>query len=122
MQSAYEGLPIYKSALDMCVYFEKIVRFFSRYNKYQIGMELRGLSFEILSLVAEANTKSVRQECLQEAIRLLKRLKIKLHVCKELKAFHSQNSFEFSVKSVVSVLKQCEGWMKSSQNLSSGII
>jgi hypothetical protein len=121
MQSAYEILPVYKSALDMVIYFEKIVRFFDKYNKYQIGTELRALSFEILSLVAEANTKQVRQECLEEAIKLLKRLKIKIHVCKELKAFHSFNSFEYSTKLVVSVLKQCEGWMRS-QSLSKGTI
>jgi len=120
MQSAYEGLPIYKAALDMTVYFEKIVRHFDKYNKYQIGSELRGLSFEILSLVAEANTKQMRQECLEEAIKLLKRLKIKIHVCKELKAFNSFNSFEFSTKLVVSVLKQCEGWKRVSLSLSKG--
>jgi len=29
----YEHLPIYKSALDLCIYFEKIVRNFDRHHK-----------------------------------------------------------------------------------------
>lgn len=36
----YEHLPIYKKAMDLTVYFEKIVRNFSRYNKYTLGSEL----------------------------------------------------------------------------------
>jgi len=30
----YEHLPIYKKAMDLAVYLEKIVRGFSRYHKY----------------------------------------------------------------------------------------
>lgn len=33
----YEHLPIYKSALDLCIYFEKIVRHFDRHHKYMVG-------------------------------------------------------------------------------------
>jgi hypothetical protein len=40
----YEHLPIYKQAMDLTVYFEKIVKNFSRYNKYTLGSELRTVS------------------------------------------------------------------------------
>ena len=40
----YEHLPIYQKAMEMAVYFEKIVRNFSRYNKYTLGSELRAVS------------------------------------------------------------------------------
>jgi hypothetical protein len=33
----YEHLPIYKKAFDLFLYFEKIVRKFSRYDKYTLG-------------------------------------------------------------------------------------
>jgi hypothetical protein len=36
----YKHLPIYKKAKFLTVYFEKIVRNFSRYNKYTVGSEL----------------------------------------------------------------------------------
>ena len=37
----YEHLPIYKKALETAVYFETIVKNFSRYNKYHLGAEMR---------------------------------------------------------------------------------
>lgn len=36
-----EHLPIYKSAYDLCLYFEQVVRNFSRYHKYSLGADLR---------------------------------------------------------------------------------
>jgi hypothetical protein len=36
-----EHLPIYKKAMEIALYFEQIVRNFSRYNKYTIGSDLR---------------------------------------------------------------------------------
>ena len=44
----YEHLPIYKKAMDLTIYFEKIVRNFSRYNKYTLGSELRTVSRDIV--------------------------------------------------------------------------
>jgi hypothetical protein len=43
----YEHLPIYKKAMDVAVYFEKIVKNFSRYNKYTLGSELREKSLQM---------------------------------------------------------------------------
>ena len=39
----YEHLPIYKQAMDVAVYFEKIVAGFTRYHKYTLGTELRNI-------------------------------------------------------------------------------
>jgi hypothetical protein len=36
-----EHLPIYKAAYDACLYFEQVVRSFSRYHKYSIGQDVR---------------------------------------------------------------------------------
>ena len=37
----YEHLPIDKTAMDLAVYVELVVRNFSRYHKYRLGSELR---------------------------------------------------------------------------------
>lgn len=37
----YEHLPIYRKAMETAIYFETIVRNFSRYNKYSLGAEMR---------------------------------------------------------------------------------
>ena len=36
-----EHLPLYKTAYDLCLYFEQVVQSFSRYNKYTLGADLR---------------------------------------------------------------------------------
>ncbi len=116
MQSAYENLPVYKKTLDLTAYFEKVVRNFNRYHKYTVGTELRNLSRRILVLIAKANMKTARKPCLEEALDKLEELKILIRICKEIKAFHSFHSYEVSSKSVIDVIKQCEGWLRSSQN------
>lgn len=55
----YEHLPIYKKAMDLTIYFETIVRNFSRYHKYTLGSELRVKSREIVALIIKANSKEV---------------------------------------------------------------
>ncbi len=47
----YEHLPIYKKAMETAVYFETIVRNFSRYNKYNLGAEMRTKSRECTVLL-----------------------------------------------------------------------
>ena len=62
----YEHLPIYKKAMDLAIYFEKIVRNFSRYHKYTIGSELRTLSRDIVKLIIKANTTREKLPVLYE--------------------------------------------------------
>jgi hypothetical protein len=62
----YEHLPIYKKAMDLTVYFEKIVRNFRRYNKYTLGSELREKSRQIVELIIKANSTKERLPLLLE--------------------------------------------------------
>ena len=43
----YEHLPIDKTAMDLALYVELVVRNFSRYHKYRLGSELRLQSREL---------------------------------------------------------------------------
>jgi hypothetical protein len=51
----YSNLPIYKSALDMSVYVETIVKSFDKYQKYTIGTDMRNMSKDILFMIHKAN-------------------------------------------------------------------
>ena len=42
--------------MDLTIYFEKIVRNFTRYHKYTLGSELREKSREIVGLIIKANS------------------------------------------------------------------
>jgi hypothetical protein len=41
---------------ELTIYFEKIVRNFTRYHKYTLGSELREKSREIVGLIIKANS------------------------------------------------------------------
>jgi hypothetical protein len=47
----YEHLPIYKASFDLLLYFEQIVKNFSRYNKYTHGSSLRNTAREMIILI-----------------------------------------------------------------------
>ena len=46
---------MYKSAYDLCLYIERLVRSFSRYHKYSLGKDLWDSAREVLKLIVRAN-------------------------------------------------------------------
>jgi hypothetical protein len=114
----YEHLPIYKKAYDLTLYFEKIVRNFSRYHKYTLGAELRELSREVLRLIRRANDAEDKAPILLQNRERLEDLKTAVRLCKDMKAFQNFNSFEYSINEVVGLCRQNEGWLKSMQQKS----
>lgn len=108
----YEHLPIYKKALDLTIYFEEIVRRFSRYQKYTLGTELRVKSREIVELIIKANSIREKLPMLLDLRDKLEGLKVLVRICKEVKAFHNFNSFEYAITMLVELSRQNEGWMR----------
>lgn len=116
----YEELAAYKKSLELAVYFENVVKGFDRYHKYAIGLDLRKNAQRVLILVAKANIKRFRQQCLSEVIDILEELRIMVRVAGEIKAFKQYSKTKFPTECIISLLKQCEGWKSSSsQNLPS---
>jgi succinate dehydrogenase/fumarate reductase flavoprotein subunit len=72
----YERLPIYKKAMEVAVYFENIVKNFSRYNKYTLGSELRTVSRDIVKLIIKANSAREKLPILHELRERLEELKV----------------------------------------------
>ena len=109
----YEHLPIYRKAMETAVYFENIVRNFSRYNKYNIGAEMRIKSRDIVKLIIKANSSREKLPVLYERRERLEELKVLIRISKEVKAFKNFKSFQHAIECTVSVSKQNEGWIKS---------
>lgn len=108
----YEHLPIYKKAMDLTIYLEKIVRNFSRYHKYTLGSELREQSREIVGLIIKANSTVERLPVLLDLREKLEGLNVLLRICKEVRAFNSFNSYLCASNLVVELSRQNEGWIK----------
>jgi hypothetical protein len=114
----YEHLPIYKAAFDLNLYFEQIVRHFSRYHKYSLGAELRSRAREVVRLIVRANNTpddqpQAKYATLQQLREELEQLKLTIRLCKEVKAFHNFKSFQTAINQVITLSKQNEGWLKS---------
>ena len=109
----YEHLPIYRKAMETAVYFENVVRNFSRYNKYNLGAEMRTNCRDIVKLIIKANSSKEKLPVLYELREQLEELKVLIRISKEVKAFNSFKSFQHALECTVSVSKQNEGWIKS---------
>ncbi len=108
-----EHLPIYKAGFDLCLYFEQIVRGFSRYHKYGLGSDLRDGSRRVLRLIVRANARTDKVPVLLEVREEVEELKVLLRLCHEARALPNMNSFEQAAVLLVSIAKQNEGWIKS---------
>lgn len=107
----YDNLPIYKSALDLCVYVETMVKSFDKYHKYTIGEDLRSFSKDLLFLIHRANISQNKKEFLVDLRNKCEDLKMMINLTKELKAFKSFKQFENISKLTIEVCKQSQGWL-----------
>jgi hypothetical protein len=108
-----EHLPIYEAAYELCLYFEQIVRNFSRYHKYTMGQELRDGARRVLKLIVRANARTDKASALLEIREEVETLKVVLRLCHDAKGFPNFNSFENAIRLVTDIARQNEGWLKS---------
>jgi hypothetical protein len=110
----YENLPIFRSAMNLAVYIETIVKSFEKYHKYTIGENLRQRSQKMLFLISQANMAKDKSKRLYQLRDMCEMLKITIWLAKELKAFRSFKQFERCSKLTIEVCRQSQAWLKSS--------
>ena len=109
----YEHLPIYKTAMDLTVYLEQVVRNFSRYHKYTLGSELRQQSRELVTVILRANSRREKLPVLYELRERLEGLLVLLRIGKEVQVFQKCTVYGRAAELVVALSRQNEGWIKS---------
>jgi len=109
----YERLPIYKTAMDLTVYLEQVVRNFSRYHKYTLGSDLRQQSRELVTVIIRANSRREKLPVLYELRERLEALLVLLRIGKEVRAFQHVATYGRAAELVVALSRQNEGWIKS---------
>jgi hypothetical protein len=109
----YEHLPIYKTAMDLAVYLEQVVRNFSRYHKYTLGSDLRQQSRELVTVIIRANSRREKLPVLYELRERLDALLVLLRIGQEVRAFQNVTAYGRAAELVVALSRQNEGWIKS---------
>jgi 23S rRNA-intervening sequence protein len=89
----YEHLPIYKTAMDLAVYLEQVVRNFSRYHKYTLGSDLRQQSRELVTVILRANSRREKVPVLYELRERLEGLLVLLRIGQEVRAFQKFTAY-----------------------------
>ena len=107
----YENLAIYKSAFDLCVYFEKIVKNFDKGHKFTIGADLKNKSRQIAMQVIRANSSLTKTEDIQELIILIEELKLITRLCQETNGFSNKNSYGYISKLLTNITSQANNWL-----------
>ncbi|MBX3027857.1 four helix bundle protein [bacterium] len=110
-----EHLPIYKAAYELCLYFEQLVRGFSRYHKYSLGQDLRDGARRVLKLIVRANARREKGRVLLQVREEVEELKVVLRLCHDAQALPTFKSFEHAIRLVTDIARQNEGWLKSQQ-------
>ena len=98
--------------METAVYFENIVRNFSRYNKYNLGAEMRTKSRDMVKLIIKANSSRNKLPLLYELREHIEEFKILIRISKESKAFHNFNSFKHAMECVFFSFP-CSAWERN---------
>jgi hypothetical protein len=114
-------LAIYKKAMDLTIYMEKVVRQFSRYHKYTVGTELREKSRGVVGLIIKANSTVERLPVLLDLRERLEGLKVAMRIGKEVQAFSHVNAYVHASELVVDLSRQNEGWIKGQKQRETGV-
>ena len=109
----YEHLPLYKTAMELTVYIETVVRTFSRYHKYTLGTDLRQQSRALVTVIIRANSRGEKLPVLVDLRERVEALQVLLRICKEVKAFAKFEAYAHAAQLAVALGRQNEGWIKS---------
>ena len=116
-----EALPIYKSALNLAIYMEQIVRGFEKYHKYTMGVELREKSKTLLFTINRVNLSEDKVQMLILLRDACEDMKMLIQLSKELKAFKDFKQFEHGSLLAVTVCKQAQAWLGASKKSWGGV-
>jgi len=108
-----QNFPIFRSALELCVYIETIVKSFDKYHKYTIGEDMWKFSKDMLFIINPVGFVKDKTRVLTKLRDRCEDMKMLLLIAKELKAFKSFKQFEYSSKLSVDVCKQSQAWLGS---------
>jgi len=114
----YENLKVFTKFYDFALWLHQKVVKFPKNSRFTLGQKVENLAFEILELIAAANStfdKERRLELQKEIGARLEALRILMRMTKDLE-FMNVRSYKFGCEKVLEVGKILGGWIKSTRN------
>ena len=108
-----ENFPIFRAALELCVYVETIVKGFDKYHKYTIGEDMRRFSKDMLFIINRVGLSGDKVRAVRRLRDRCEDMKMLILISKELQAFKSFKQFEHASRLSVSICKQSQAWLGS---------
>lgn len=105
----YQHLPVFQAIYDLILEIHKRVDRFPRVHRYSIGEKIKNIGFDLLDLVIEANSIKDKGPLLEEAERVLEKLKIYIRLCFDLEIMGSKG-FEFLIRGMDEIGRQLNKW------------
>ncbi len=105
-------LPVYKASYDLLFEIFQFTKDFSKEYKYTIGESLKKETIELLTLIFRVNSRSDKQQVLQEARERIEVIRLFVRVMKDLHQISLKRFVHVNQKEE-DVSKQLTGWQKS---------
>jgi hypothetical protein len=109
----YEHLPLYKQTFNLLVEFHKLIPNFPKKYKFELGSQIIKDLTNSTIMIIQINSSLEKKELLTKLIIILEKIKLQIRILKALEVLSRNLYFNLSEK-ILSILKQCEGWKKSS--------
>ena len=110
--SLHQELPVYKASYDLLMEIFNFTKEFSKEYKYTVGESLKKETIELLTLIYRANSRTDKQQVLQEARERIEVIRLFIRLMKDMRQINLKKFVQVNQK-VEDVSKQLTGWQKS---------
>jgi len=110
--SLHQELPVYKASYDLLMEIFSFTKEFSKEYKYTVGESLKKETIELLTLIFRANSRTDKQQVLQEARERIEVIRLFIRLMKDMRQINLKKFVQVNQK-VEDVSKQLTGWQKS---------
>ena len=110
--SLHQELPVYKASYDLLMEIFSFTKEFSKEYKYTVGESLKKETIELLTLIYRANSRTDKQQVLQEARERIEVIRLFIRLMKDMRQINLKKFVQVNQK-VEDVSKQLTGWQKS---------
>ena len=105
----YQHIPVFQAAYKMNIEICRWVDNFPRLHRYSTGNNLKNFAFDLMSLIAKANSSTDKKIVIEAAEETLEKIRLSVRLCYDLKIMGG-NGFENLSRFADDIGRQLSGW------------